>query len=407
MKLQELLQSLIRLDIIKEAKLPAESYENGFNIISKKLKEIGALTQQFIQKILQEEDFISNDIDALDIDSYFIKSVKELHNRMFEDNIYRTVFSKELANYDNYLKMARESTDGNFRYRLISEYIPNILRDIIDVLDKEKSNYSLRNIINNITEFENRAVGYGFTAEELDRLLPIFAIIKEVVNKTEEVKEFVERINTLTKWNRGEYYDSRNFRPEDLQEEEIAYHASIDIKNIFQNGFQKEYTKTDKGGLGGASYKGDISFSLSLHICQSIMIALKHMWLIANGKYRMDKLIDYIKKYSANTETSNFENTVKQYKRRKGSEFPPKSSADAIEFYLTALWYMDSPVYRNPVFMDTQGDKWVEKLSKIDYSDIGIVEARIKTTNASEFLVAEREIRIPPEDVIEMKRIIQ
>jgi hypothetical protein len=407
MKFDELYKSLIKFSIIEEAKLPVESYNTGFITIGNKLKKIKDLTNQFIEKILSQEDFISNDIDALDIDYYFIKTVRELQQRMFNDNTYSTVFTKELDRYNIYLKQAKESTDGNFRYRLITEYIPNILESIIDCLDKEKRNYPLRNIINNITEFENRAVDYGFVPDELGKLLPVFSLIKEVVKITEEVKIYIEKINTLTKWNKGEYYDSRNFRPEDLQEEEIAYHASIDINNIFKNGFEKEYKKNDKGGLGGASYKGDISFSLSLHICQSIMIALKHMWLIANDKYKIDKLIEYIKKYSSDTDTSNFENTVKQYKMRKGHEFPPKNAADAIEFYLVALWYMNAPVYRNPVFMDTYGDKWVEKLSKIDYNDIGIIEARIKTSNASEFLVAEREIRIPPEDVIEMIRIIK
>jgi hypothetical protein len=95
------------------------------------------------------------------------------------------------------------------------------------------------------------------------------------------------------------------------------------------------------------------------------------------------------------------------YLQSKGYKILSNNKADLIEFYLNSLWFIQSPVSKNPVFANTNGKDWIQKLEKIDYRDIGIIKARIKTENASEFLVAEREIRIPATDVIELISIIK
>jgi len=355
---------------------------------------------------LDNKDYIISDIDAMGIDFYFIKNVQELERNTLQDgnSYFKDSIDKHLRNLSQYFKIAQETEDGDFRYKLLTVYLPNDIERFINDQDFEDKNYDLRRIQQAISEFLSGAENYGFEEKEIKFVHGLKDILDEITNIINEIKNYKEKIDVLAKWNYGQYNNGRNFRPEDLQSVEIAYHASINARELFSKGFQSNY-KDGPTGLGGSSYKGDISFSLSLDICKTIATAFKELWLIANEQWKRESVLEYVKKYTRTEE--NFKQAMDSYLQSKGYKILSNNKADLIEFYLNSLWFIQSPVSKNPVFANTNGKDWIQKLEKIDYRDIGIIKARIKTENASEFLVAEREIRIPATDVIELISIIK
>lgn len=395
-------------NILTEAKLPVQSYRTAYNTVLSKMKKIKSLYEKLINKVLENQDYIVNDIDAIGLDYYFVEEIKNLRKRQLDnDNSYyiSDTLNKSIQTIEHDLNVAKETNDGDFRYKILTQYIPSTLNRFIENQKIDGYNHSLRSIKNSLQEFNSRSVDYGFDEKEVNLGLELQNIVDEIEQQTEQIKVYVDKTQTLTSWNYGEYNKGRDFRPEDLEPVEIAYHASLKAKELYENGFQEEYSGGSLG-LGGSSYKGDVSFSLSLDICKTIASTLKEMWMIAHDKWKRESVIEYVRRYTGSEKR--FKDAVDSYLIRKSSsKFPPNNKEDLIEFYLTSLWFIESPVSKNPVFMNTYGSEWVEKLQNVEYDDIGIIKAKIKTENASEFLVAEREIRIPPKDVLEIISIIK
>lgn len=391
--------------LLSEAVTPVQSYTTAYKTIVKKMKDVKKNYEELIKKVLDKQDYIINDISAIGLDYYFVEKIKNLKNRQIDEEGYYDTVGKTIRTIEHDLNVAKDTEDGHFRYEILTNYIPAEIKRFIKHQDPEKDNYSLQYVENSLQEFNSRSEEYGFEENEINFGKDLEKYIVNIKRILDEIRYYDLKITTLTNWNYGEYRDSRKFRPEDLQPIEIAYHASIRAKELFQNGFQEKYSGPELG-LGGSSYEGHVSFSLSLDICKTIASTLKEMWMIVHGKWSRESVIDYVKKYTETPE--NFKSAVDSYLRKKStSKFPPDNKADLIEFYLTSLWFIKSPVSKNPVFMNTNGKEWIKKLENVDYNDIGIIKAKIKTENASEFLVAEREIRIPPKDVVEMISIIQ
>lgn len=393
-------------DIYTEARTPVHSFQSAYNIIINKIKKVKALYEKLVKTCLDNKDYIINDIDAMGIDFYFIKDVQELDKNILQDgnSYFKVSIDKHLRNLNEYIKTAQETEDGDFRYNLVTVYLPNNIEKFIKDHDVEEHNYDLRTIQQAISEFLSGAENYGFEEKEIKFVRGLKDISDEITNIINEIKNYKEKIDVLSKWNYGQFYHGRNFRPEDLQSVEIAYHASINARELFKQGFQSDY-KNGSTGLGGSSYKGDISFSLSLDICKTIATAFKELWLITNEQWKRESVLEYVKKYTRTEE--NFKQAMDSYLQSKGYKILSNNKADLIEFYLNSLWFIQTPVSKNPVFSNTNGKDWIKRLEKIDYRDIGIIKAKIKTENASEFLVAEREIRIPATDVIELISIIK
>jgi hypothetical protein len=391
--------------IYLETLTPVHSYKSAYVTVINKIKKVKELYEKFVKICLDNQDYIINDIGAIGIDHYFIQSVKEFEKAALKDGkFFQYSIPYHLRNLSQNFKTSQETDDGDFRYKLFTTYLRDDIERFIKEYDVKEPNYDLRDIRNSIDEFLSEAKNYGFEEKEIEFITRLKDILDEIGNIIGEIKHYKEKIDVLSKWNYGEYIHARKFRPEDLQPIEIAYHASLNAKELFSKGFQTDY-KNGSTGLGGSSYKGDISFSLSLDICKTIATSFKEMWLIAHDKWKRASVLEYVKKYTRTEE--NFKNAMETYLQQKGYSSLPNDKASLIEFYLTSLWFIQSPVSKNPVFANTNGKDWIEKLEKVDYDDIGIIKAKIKTDNASEFLVAEREIRIPPSDIVEFISIIK
>lgn len=401
--------------IFDEAVIPVESPGTAFTIVIKKLRYIISLYSKFFKQVEDNQSVIVDVISALDIDHYFVHSVKRLEEEIFEPSIYRGSFVKDVEDIESYLNVAKTTEDSNFRYKLVSEIIPNQIERIYTYfLNPERQAYNLREVSNALDTFMKGYINYGFKDEEPETKLvkQLYNDFNEIVKIGHSIKEYISRLRAHNFWNTGEYYHGRNFRPDDLQEEEIAYHASLQALPLLRNGFELTRKADSNLGLGGASDKGHISFSLDLKICQNISTTFKNMWLIANKKWSIPSVLEYVRLYSKTPREDkggkyDFDKIVEIYQRQKGDSFPPKDEAQAMDFYRTALYFINTPVSRNPVFWGFDAKQWLEKLRSVKYNDIGIIKAKISTVNASEFLVAEREIRIPPQDVLEIINIIR
>ena len=401
--------------IFDEATIPVESPGTAFTIVIKKLRYIISLYSDFFKTVKENEAFIVNDISALDIDHYFIDSARRLEEDIKEPSLYRGSFIKDVEDIEGYLNVAKTTDDSNFRYKLVAEIIPNMIERIyISFLNPEKQAYNLREVSNAVNTFIKGYNSYGFKDDEPETKLvkKLHSALKDITSVGESIKQYIDRLKAHNAWNTGDYYQGRKFRPEDLQETEIAYHASLQAVQLMQTGFDPNRPSKDTLGLGGGSDKNHISFSLDLKICQSISTTYKHLWLIANKQWTIPSVIEYVRLYTKTPREDkggkyDLDKIVEIYKRQKGDSFPPKNEAQAMDFYRLALYFINTPVSRNPVFWGFEPEQWLEKLRKIKYSDIGVLKAKIATSNASEFLVAEREIRIPAEDVLEIINIIK
>jgi hypothetical protein len=401
--------------IVDEATIPVDSLGNAFTIIIKKARYIISLYSKLFKIVEDNEAFIVNDLSALDIDHYFVSAVKRLKEDITEKSIYRGNLMQEIESIEQYLEVAKTTEDSNYRYKIISEYIPNFIKSMYSgFMDPENGRaHSLREVINCVTNFINKYENYGFKEDEAETKLvkSIELILSDIVNIGKSISGYSERLGAYSEWMLGAYHQDRKFRPKDLQETEIAYHASLQAVQLFEKGFTKGWSSKDSMGLGGAS-ETDISFSLDVKVCQNILITYKQMWLIANGQWKISSVLDHVRLYSKEPREDKggkytFDEIVNIHKRQKSDPFPPKTPEQTLDFFRTALYFINTPVSRNPVFWGFDSKEWVSKLKQIDIGDIGIIKAKILTKNASEFLVAEREIRIPPTDILEMISIIK
>lgn len=401
--------------VLDEAVVPVESPGTAFTIVIKKLKYIISLYSKFFKQVKDNQSVLVDDISALDIDHYFVNTVKKLEEDIFEPSVYRGSFVRDVEDIENSLNVAKTTEDSNFRYKLVSEIIPNKIERVYTYfLNPEKQAYNLREVSNALDTFMKGYINYGFKDSEPETKLvkQLHNDFNEIVRIGYSINEYISKLKAHNSWSTGEYYQGINFRPNDLQEVEIAYHASIQAFSLLRNGFESLRSADSNLGLGGASDKGHISFSLDLKICQNISITFKNLWLIANKQWTIPSVLEYVKLYSKTPLEDkggkyDFDKIVKIYQRQRGDTFPPKDEEQAMNFYIKSLYFINTPVSRNPVFWGFDAKQWLEKLRSVRYNDIGILKAKISTVNASEFLVAEREIRIPPQDVLEIINIIR
>ena len=397
---------------IQEAVVPFTSYKLFFQVFRKQCDTMEKLVKKLTDTIIGNEEYIEETF-GYELRN-IIEGAKGLKEKFFDGKHYNS-FTSNRESIDHSVKLLSTTDDEQFARNIISRYIPNDLKRIIDEsLPNDKSWY-YNYIIDDLNSWLAKAVDYGYEDKEIDFVQAIKDTTEEIDEQVKSWPHMYARYIAQSEWDHGQYNHSRKFRPKDLQEEEIAYHATVNVNELFEKGFNEIHDNDQNAGLGGGSHKGDISFSLDLSICQTIMIAFKHIWLIAHGEWTAQKVIDWVKLYSKDPKVDgkerqnkyDFPSIIRQYKMRRNAPFPPESPEDLVEFYLTALWFVNTPVDRNPVFWGTQGNEIIPKFKKVKYKDIGIIKAKIKTTNASEFLVAEREVRIPPADVVEMISIIR
>lgn len=186
----------------------------------------------------------------------------------------------------------------------------------------------------------------------------------------------------------------------DLNDIEEVYHASINAKDIYENGF--DIKGKHGGGLGTGNQPREISFTLDLYVAKEISKSLKICWLIANNQYKWRDFINYLEdkrdpKFSVKHILHQLWENGSLDENHK-----PNGIAGFLEAYTKSFYFVQG---YNPGYAFLDYNKFEEMLKSIPYNNIGIVKCNIKTEGKS-FKTSEMEIKVYPEDVIEVTEFI-
>lgn len=181
---------------------------------------------------------------------------------------------------------------------------------------------------------------------------------------------------------------------------EILYHASVNARKIYENGFNKEIP--DIGGLGGSQMDQQrnkaISFTSDLYVAKEIARSLKESIMIAQGKYKLPSLLNAIKHDSEN------ENILNYFKSAQGYDMP-KDVYDIFELYRTYL-SLSSQRYNPMYFGDVNG--MVDYFAAQSYKNVGVLKCKVDMTDPDIlYLYSMHEYRVKPDSVISIEGMIQ
>lgn len=342
------------------------------------------------------------------LDAFEFKSQKleKIYNKIktpkFKQELeeyYYTDYSKALYDYIlEYLTSLFDPDEYNKLYspKKIINYIKNKIKY---KLNFERLYYNFTNVLNWKYRKENsswyiKTIGDREISDIEKYIISLIPIIDEYYNFC---NQFVEN----TKEDEKLYIDyNKDIRTMKLNNIEEAYHASINAREIYENGF--DIKGKHGGGLGTGNKEREISFTLDLYVAKEIAKNLKVCWLISNNQYTWRDFINFLEKnrkkeFSVKEILHNLWNNGILNKEHK-----PIDIAHFIHAYTSSFWFVDS---YNPVFGFVDYNKFEESLKSISYKDIGIVKCNIKTAENS-FKTSEMEIKILPEDVLEITQFI-
>jgi hypothetical protein len=158
-------------------------------------------------------------------------------------------------------------------------------------------------------------------------------------------------------------------------------------KEILRKGFQKNIP-VDRIGLGGAT-KG-ISMTSDLKIAMDISRFLKEVIMIFKGKLKYRHIVDWMNREGIDP---------KKWTYKK----EPENVLELAKFYEYYLWM--SKIRTVPVTMWSDS-KAVKSFARRKASDVAILKCKVNMKHPDiEYHKGEREFRVPPEAVLECKKI--
>lgn len=401
MTLNEICSLLSKVDSpINEAVVPPFDWNVTLSMINRWGKKLTSEITPLIQLIKTNEQEM-DDFGLRNIGYYLPDRLER-----FLSGNYHTTLEGLISRINELFKTAQNTDDPHFSIKCISQYIP----DYIGYFLKDNKPDHWLDYADDFKKFnENKEYHWYNEDDDFKRIEKIVIQIQEVFVDIRAFDAFLrdlqKKLEVAQKWSYGAYNDGRKFRPEDLQPIEIGYHASLQAKQLMESGFRKDHAESESFGLGGRSYEGDISITLDFKVAQTIAWVYKHLWLIAHNQWKLSSVFEFVSKYSKTPKSDKggeytFVKIVEIFKNNKGqAKFPPKDIETLMEFFVHALWFVNTPINKNPVFFGFDGAKFKEKLLSLNYNDIGVLKVEVKTDKISEFLTAERELRVPPEDI--------
>lgn len=398
MNFEKICTLLQKTELLNEAVIPPFDWNITVSMINRKSKALFSAIDPLVPAI-KENESLFDDFGMRSIGYY----LPDKFARYLRGN-YNTALENLIERINTLTKTAQNTNDPHFSIKCMSEYIP----DYISYFLKDNQMDRFEEYDAEITKFKENREWYN----DDDDFKIVAKLLIQIQAALEEMKAFDELLQQLQKklqatnsWSYGAYEKDRKFRPTDLAEIETVYHASIHAKQLLEKGFSSDHNEDESFGLGGSSYEKHISVTLDFKVAQTIAWAYKHLWLIAHEQWKLSSVFEFIRQYSKNPKKDkggeyDFDKIVEIFKRNKGyASFPPKDIETLMEFFVQSLWFVNTPINKNPVFFGFDGKKFKEKFLTIDYKDIGVLKINAKTANISEFLTAEREFRVPPEDL--------
>lgn len=427
--------------------LPPRNFLLFLKNTKKKLEE----WQKSVQPLLDEYKKYKDDEEFEDaIDRVF----REIDYRDVEDLVkwaslkkstHGDLITKYNDDYDWFVRMweAEEKTAQywtscinsiihTFRAEVKGEYGAAInfknFDDLVNRLDERRKNIE--------GSFEDEAEYRGYPKEQITFVL-------NLIEKLQELKSIIFDI-----YKKLYAYENRPRREEDepfrepKEDVEIMYHASVSATQLKEKGFQKEFKKEASMGLGGSNsikrgkeyHDNAISFTYDLYIAKEIARCLKETVMIAKGEVKWtdirewsekekiwDKVWDYAKSSHGWMTPDEFKSP--EYQERvarikKHNETHPKSQMTYHEppewtpynVFLIYRYYLTFTKKRyDPLFFGTD-EKFINFMTTVNYSDVGVIEAKVDLSGdkvEGAHMIGEKEIRVLPEQVLEITRIIK
>lgn len=225
---------------------------------------------------------------------------------------------------------------------------------------------------------------------------PLFAEMKEKFAEVERLKVYGD-----------------GYRPEH-DNVETLYHATAFATEIARDGFLDKAPEGRRGLGNYGTVEGVISFTHDYKIAQDLMRALKDLWMIAHGKLTAREINSWIhhekipQEYpdlvtwvGASEPTGEKDVFGAEKRRLKGLHeiSGPLETAKLYTVYLSA-----SPIRTNPVFAYVE--ETVAVLMNRRLEDIGILACEVEIKPENEYLLGEKEFRLPPSQVRAVRRIV-
>jgi len=235
-----------------------------------------------------------------------------------------------------------------------------------------------------------------------DVVAPMLQGIATLLADAKQVKRFAEFL-VAEKHNMDRRYEHQFRRqvesgdplPYGAAEVETMWHATPVYQTILQNGFKTR----DELGAAAAGIGGDvkgISFTADYSIAQGIADGLKDMVTLLSG----DRTGATIKQYGHDLGFSDQQLTKILTSHGVNRVPDDKEIIDTDEMYSTVsalLSYAQAEGWRyDPVFFMAKP----EAMARLDPAGVGIIEAKVNTTKAHEYLRSMEEWRVPKEAIM-------
>lgn len=225
---------------------------------------------------------------------------------------------------------------------------------------------------------------------------PLFAEMKEKFAEVERLRVHGDR-----------------YRPEH-DHIETLYHATAFATEIARDGFLDK-APNDRRGLGNYGDVTDvISFTHDYKIAQDLMRALKDLWMIAHGQLTAREINSWIHHEKIPQEFPNLtsmvgvseptgEKDILGHEKRRLKDLHeitgPVETAKLYTVYLAT-----SPIRTNPVFAYVE--ETVKVLMNRRLEDIGILACEVEIKPENDYLMGEKEFRLPSSQVVSVRRIV-
>jgi hypothetical protein len=171
---------------------------------------------------------------------------------------------------------------------------------------------------------------------------------------------------------------------------ETLYHTTAYATEVAQGGFTME-RPVERRGLGTFGTQSTISFTHDINIAHPIMRALREMWMVAHGQITTGTILRWMEHEGIDPQRAY---------QLVGRPAPGKDyTASLYRAYLGLTQLRLDPVMTHPVDV-------MRMLEGRRLEDIGIVAAEVRIEPDDEYLMAEREFRVPADRVLRVWRVM-
>jgi len=234
----------------------------------------------------------------------------------------------------------------------------------------------------------------GIDKEKYERMVSLLKRISVLVPKVFQILEAADKqLSARLNWG-----DANVPASEDT---ETLYHATVDGKNLFKNGFDPKGPPGERG-IGGGQEKVNgvktISFTSDLYIAKEIAKSLKEVIGIANGEIKLRHVLEWL-------DGTEYKDAV--LKGAQGSWGPMKDEPKWVyELYRWYLSYAEGAKKHrryNPLYFGVG----IETFKGLDHKNVGVLVCTVNMrAEGIKYLAAMHEYRVPPTAVLSVDKLL-